>query len=437
MDHRNAFAASLHKGTSLGFLEETKDVRTSSWRVADIPQELLNRQVEITGPVDRKMIINGLNSKAMVYMADFEDSQSPTWSGVMEGQINLYDAVRKEITFTNPQGKEYKLNPEIALLMVRPRGLHLDEKNVLFNGELVSASLFDFAYYFFHNVHECLKQERGIYFYIPKLEHHQEAMFWQEVFAAAEKYFDLPQGTIRVTVLIETITAVFEMHEILYHLKNYCVGLNCGRWDYIFSYIKKQSHLEDKILPNRDQVNMGTHFLRSYSKLLIATCHKRGALAMGGMAAQIPIKNDEEKNDIALNKVREDKEREAQTGHDGTWVAHPGLVGMVKRIFSNWVSNGNQLNKMLPEADEITSSDLLAVPEGEITLAGMKDNIEVSIHYLAAWFSGNGCVPINNLMEDLATAEISRAQLWQWVHRREAKLSDGQAITKEFFEKNI
>ncbi len=440
LNDRKKFDEKIKNGKNLDFLAETKDIRDADWRVSPIPADLLNRKVEITGPVDRKMIINGLNSGAMVYMADFEDSQSPTWSGMINGQVNLYDAVRRDIDFTNKQGKRYELKEKTALLLVRPRGLHLEEKNVLFKDKVVPASLFDFAYYFCSNVEEWLKQGKGIYFYLPKLEHYQEAKFWQEVFQASEEYFNLPTGTIKVTVLIETITAVFQMHEILHAFKDYCVGLNCGRWDYIFSYIKKQSHLSDKILPDRSEVNMSTPFLRSYSKLLIDTCHQRGVLAMGGMAAQIPIKNDEEKNQTALEKVRQDKEREAKTGHDGTWVAHPGLVPLAKDIFSSYISGDNQLTKRIPEAKEITADDLLETPKREmakITLDGLQNNIKVSLHYLAAWLSGNGCVPINYLMEDLATAEIARAQLWQWLHHENVYLDSGEEINQVFFEEEF
>ncbi len=437
LKNRKNFNLNIKNGEKLNFIKETKGIRNGKWEAKPIPKELLNRKVEITGPVDRKMIINGLNSKAMVYMADFEDSQSPTWEGIIEGQVNLYDAVRKQIDFVNQAGKEYKLNQEIAELLVRVRGLHMFEKHVEYLGQEVPAGLFDFAFYFFHNVAERLKQGKGLYLYLPKLEHYQEARFWKEVFEAAEDYFDLERGTIKVTVLIETITAVFEMDEIIYELQDYCVGLNCGRWDYIFSFIKQQYHLEDKVLPHRDFVNMGTPFLRAYSKLLIDTCHKRGVLAMGGMAAQIPVKGDEEKNELALNKVRADKEREASTGHDGTWVAHPGLVGLALKIFDDHIPGDNQLSKRLSEVEDITNHDLLAIPDGEITLEGFRNNLEVSLHYLAAWVSGNGCVPINHLMEDLATAEIARSQIWQWIHNPATTFSNGDKISLDLFNEEL
>ncbi|BBM89065.1 malate synthase A [Spirochaetota bacterium] len=427
----------IDKGTFPDFLSQTKEIRENlDWKVKSPPPDLEDRRVEITGPVDRKMIINGLNSGAKVYMADFEDSQSPTWSGMMAGQQNLYDAVRRTITFKNPAGKEYLLRPsdELAVLIVRPRGLHLDEANITLNGKPIAGAFVDFALYAFHNAKETLNQGTGPYFYIPKLESHEEARLWANLFTSAEEYLGLKKSTFRATVLIETITAAFEMEEILYELRDYCVGLNCGRWDYIFSYIKKFAKYPEFILPNRDQVTMGVHFLASYSKLLIQTCHKRNAHAMGGMAAQIPIKNDIEANNAAIEKVRLDKKREVINGHDGTWVAHPGLVPIALEIFEKHMPGKNQKSKSI-DNEPITAADLLKVPKGTITYSGVLNNIRVAIHYMAAWISGTGCVPINNLMEDMATAEIARAQLWQWLHLGNIKTNDGQEINEQLIDK--
>lgn len=422
----------VDSGIKLDFLKETEATRQGNWKVSQIPQDLQDRRVEITGPVDRKMIINGLNSRAKVYMADFEDSQSPYFNDMLDGQVNLYDAVRRKIKFKNPDGKEYHLNNNPAVLIVRPRGLHLNEKHVTYKGSLVSGSLFDFAFYVFHNAQEALSRGTGPYFYIPKLENHYEARFWANIFHETEKYLDLTDGTIKATVLIETITAVFEMDEIIYELRNYIAGLNCGRWDYIFSFIKKFHKFPEFVLPNRDQVGMGVHFLKSYSLLLIKTCHRRGIHAMGGMAAQIPIKSNETLNKIAFEKVRIDKEREVENGHDGTWVAHPGLVPVAMEIFNRLMPNSNQINKQLDV--NITAEDLLKVPEGNITMEGFIGNMKASLHYTAAWVSGNGCVPYNHLMEDLATAEISRSQLWQWIHHN-CKLDDGTEINTSLYHK--
>ncbi len=417
------------------FLPESQAIREGDWTVAPIPADLEDRRVEITGPVDRKMIINALNSGANVFMADFEDSHAPTWEGTLQGQVNLRDAVDRTITFTNPAGKFYQLNPETATLLVRPRGWHLEEKHVVLGDQPMSASLFDFGLFFFHNARNLMSRGTGPYFYLPKLESHQEARLWNDVFVLAQQELGIPQGTIRATVLIENILAAFEMDEILYQLKDHSAGLNCGRWDYIFSAIRKFRNHPDFLLPDRSEVTMTTHFMRSYSLLLIQTCHKREIHAMGGMAAQIPIKNDPEANETALAKVRADKQREVQDGHDGTWVAHPGLVAVAREIFDQHMPSPNQIDRKRDDV-QITTGDLLRVPEGQITEAGLRTNIDVGIQYLASWLSGNGCVPLYNLMEDAATAEISRAQLWQWLHNR-GTLSDGQNITPELLKKML
>jgi malate synthase len=414
------------------FLPETKNIRESDWKVAPIPAPLQDRRVEITGPVDRKMTINALNSGAKVFMADFEDSLSPTWDGVMDGHINMHDYARRELDYTSPEGKSYKLNDTIATLIVRPRGWHLEEKHVLYKGKPISGSLFDFGMYFYLSAQKLIENGTGPYFYIPKLESHEEAKLWADVFAYSEERIGLAKGTIKATVLIETIMAAFEMDEILHALKDYCVGLNCGRWDYIFSFIKKFSKHKEFVLPERAQVTMTTHFLRSYSKLLIKTCHRRGAFAMGGMAAFIPVKNDEAANDKAFNAVRTDKEREAGDGHDGTWVAHPALVPVAKEVFDRLMKGPNQVDRQLNDVD-VKATDLLKVAEGGISENGLRNNISVAIQYMAAWLKGNGCVPIFNLMEDAATAEISRSQIWQWIHH-ERTLDDGRAITLELYK---
>ncbi len=409
------------------FPTETATIRGSDWRVAEIPPDLLDRRVEITGPVDRKMIINALNSGARVFMADFEDSSAPSWDNMIDGQVNLCDAVNRNIDFTHPaSGKTYQLNQEPAVLMVRPRGLHLPEDHCLVDGESVSASLIDFALYLFHNHKALAEQGTGPYFYLPKLEHYAEAAWWNEVIDYAEDALGLKRGTVKVTVLIETLHAGFQMDEILYELREHIVGLNCGRWDYIFSYIKALCRHADRVLPDRAEVTMAVGFLSAYSKLLIKTCHRRGALAMGGMAAQIPIKGDAEANAAALAKVRADKQREAGNGHDGTWVAHPALIPVALEVFDEHMSGANQLDKQLDL--EISRADLLSVPEGQVSERGVRENIAVAIQYIAAWLSGNGCVPINHLMEDAATAEISRAQLWQWARYERGVLPDGRDI---------
>jgi malate synthase len=408
------------------FLQETASIREADWSVAPIPDDLRDRRVEITGPVDRKMIINGLNSGASVFMADFEDSNAPTWRNNVEGQINLREAVGRTIRFTSPEGKQYELGDRVATLMVRPRGWHLDEKHVLVDGEPIAGALFDFGLFFFHNASRLMRNGTGPYFYLPKLESHLEARLWNEVFLFSQLELGIPRGTIRATVLIETILAAFEMDEILWELREHSAGLNCGRWDYIFSFIKKMRNHPDFVLPNRALVTMDRDFLNAYVQLLIETCHRRGIHAMGGMAAQIPIKGDPEANEKALEKVRQDKLREVRAGHDGTWVAHPGLVPVAREIFDAHMPGPNQIDRR-PGAS-ITAADLLKVPAGPITEEGLKWNIDVGIRYLMAWLQGTGCVPIYNLMEDAATAEICRTQVWQWI-RHGACLADGRKVT--------
>jgi len=415
------------------FLKSTADVRDADWRVGPIPRDLVDRRVEITGPVDRKMVINALNSGAQVYMADFEDSHAPTWRGTIEGQINLRDAARGSIEFKTGE-KHYKLNPTTATLMVRPRGWHLVERHVTVDGEPISGALFDFGLFFFHNAKALLAKGSGPYFYLPKLESHLEARLWNDVFVAAQEALGIPRGTIRATVLIETIPAAFEMDEILYELRDHSAGLNCGRWDYIFSFIKKFRSRPNFVLPDRARVTMDRHFLKSYVDLLIRTCHRRGIHAMGGMAAQIPIKGDAAANTKALDKVWQDKIREVHAGHDGTWVAHPGLVPVASGAFASLAAS-HQLS-VLREDVHVAPRDLLTVPDGEITEAGLRTNVDVGIQYLESWLRGVGCVPIYNLMEDAATAEISRSQVWQWV-RHGAHLSNGRAVTQGLVESII
>jgi malate synthase len=410
------------------FLPETAALREAQWRVAEIPQDLLDRRVEITGPVDRKMIINALNSGARVYMADFEDSHAPTWVGTLEGQRNLFDAVRRNIDYISPEGKHYRLGEQLATLMVRPRGWHLPEKHLEVHGSPIPAALFDFGLFFFHNARELIARGTGPYFYLPKLESHLEARLWNRVFEFSQDQLGIPRGTVRATVLIETIPAAFEMDEILYELREHVTGLNCGRWDYIFSFIKKFRNRGELVLPERGQVGMTTHFLHSYSRLLIKTCHRRGAFAMGGMAAQIPVKGDPAANDDAFTKVEADKQREAGDGHDGTWVAHPGLVPLAMRVFDQHLSGPNQLDRRLEEV-QVSAGDLLRVPQGSITEPGLRNNLYVAVSYLGTWLDGQGAVPIHNLMEDAATAEIARAQLWQWIRHDQGVLDDGRRIT--------
>jgi malate synthase len=428
---RDERQAAIDAGQMPDFLPATREVRESDWRVCEAPADLRDRRVEITGPTDRKMIINALNSGANVFMADCEDSLTPTWANVINGQINLRDAVNRTIELES-NGKRYVLGDDTATLIVRPRGWHLPEKHIVIDGEPLPAALVDFGLYLMHNAGELEKRGTGPYFYLPKLESHQEARLWNDVFRFAEERGAVGPGRIRVTVLIETILAAFEMDEILYELKDYIVGLNCGRWDYIFSFIKKFCRYPDFVLPDRADVTMTTHFLRSYSQLLIKTCHRRGAWAIGGMAAQIPIRGDRDANESAIARVRADKEREAGDGHDGTWVAHPGLVPVAREIFDEHVPGPNQLDR-LREDVEVDAVDLLQVPRGRITEQGLRDNIGVAVRYMSAWLSGNGCVPINHLMEDAATAEISRAQLWQWIHHPTGILDEGRNITAELF----
>ena len=433
LQQREAKKDAISCGWRPHFLPETSSIRLGSWKVAPVPEDLRDRRVEITGPVDRKMIINALNSGAKVFMADFEDANSPTWTNCIEGQLNLRDAVNGSISFFDAaKNKSYFLQDQIATLMVRPRGWHMEEVHLRVDGEPLSGSLVDFGLFFFHNARQLLANGSGPYFYLPKLENHHEARLWNEVFVFAQSYLGLPLGTIKATVLIETILASFELDEILYELRDHSAGLNCGRWDYIFSYIKKFGSDPAFLVPDRAQVTMTSPFMTAYSQLVIKTCHRRGAHAMGGMAAQIPIKDNPEANAAALDKVRADKKREATAGHDGTWVAHPGLVPVAMEVFDEFMPGPNQLH-VLREDVQVREADLLAVPHGTITEAGLRNNIEVGIRYLASWLCGNGCVPIFNLMEDAATAEISRTQVWQWLHHPEARLEDGREITPDLF----
>jgi malate synthase len=434
---RDARATRLKNGELPQFLLETAHIRQADWTVAPLPHDLQDRRTEITGPVDRKMVINALNSGAKVFMADFEDANSPTWANTTLGQLNLLEANKRTIRLEAGE-KMYRLGDNLATLKVRPRGWHLEERHARLHGVAVSGSFFDFGIYFFNNVRVLLERGSAPYFYLPKLESHLEARLWNDVFVFAQDELGIPQGTIRATVLIETILASFEMEEILYELRHHSSGLNCGRWDYIFSFIKKLGHDPRFVLPDRAKVTMATQMMRSYSKLAIQTCHKRQAPAIGGMSAFIPVKNDPEANDKAFLQVRLDKEREAGDGHDGTWVAHPGLVPVALEVFNRLMPTPNQIGK-IPEV-QILESDLLTVPQEAITRAGLEMNVSVALQYLEAWLRGAGAVPINNLMEDAATAEISRAQLWQWVHHA-VKLEDGQTVTRalvlETIEKHL
>lgn len=419
----------IDRGELPHWLAETRSVREGSWQVLPVPDDLQNRRVEITGPVDRKMVINALNSGANCYMADFEDSHAPTWAGTLDGQLNLQEAVRGTIEYRSPEGKEYRLNQCTATLLVRPRGWHLPEKHVLVDGQLASASLFDFALYFFHNARYRMLHDSGVYFYLPKLEHYLEARLWNDVFIRAQELLEIPQGTIKATVLIEHILASFQMEEILYELRHHSAGLNCGRWDYLFSYIKTFARRSEFLVPDRAQVTMTVPFMRAYALNCIRTCHKRGAFAMGGMAAYIPVKSDPVANEQALQKVREDKRREATDGHDGTWVAHPGLVAIAREEFDRVLGEqSNQIERQRTDV-KVTESQLLEVPQGTITEEGLRTNIRVGIQYLEAWLGGLGCVPLYNLMEDAATAEISRTQVWHWVHHPHGVLTDGRKVT--------
>ena len=433
---RNERQARLDAGAKLDFLPDTKAIRDGDWSVAPLPKDLLDRRVEITGPPDRKMVINALNSGASCFMADFEDSCTPTWANLIEGQTNLRDAVAGTIGFSDPaSGRQYKLNDKTAVLLVRPRGWHLPEKHIVVDGRAMSGALFDFGLFFFHNARALVDKGSGPYFYLPKIESHLEAKLWNSVFLHAQEALGLPVGTIKATVLIETIPAAFEMDEILYQLRKHSAGLNCGRWDYIFSFIKKFRNQPWAVMPDRALVTMTTHFLRSYSQLLIKTCHRRQVHAMGGMAAQIPIKDDPVANGAAIDKVVADKEREAGDGHDGTWVAHPGLVPIAKAVFDKLMPEANQIARQRQDVN-VGAADLLQVPSGPITEAGLRMNINIGLGYIEAWLRGTGCVPLHNLMEDAATAEISRAQVWQWL-KHGAKMVDGQAIDRALVERLI
>jgi malate synthase len=421
-------------GALPNFLTSTTHVRESTWRVAPAPADLNDRRVEITGPVDRKMMINALNSGAQVFMADFEDSCSPTWQNIIEGQANLQDAVRRTLSFTNPDGRQYSLNDRIATLVVRPRGWHLVEKHVLIDGMAVSASLFDFGLYFFHNAIRLFANGSAPYFYLPKLESHLEARLWNDVFNAAQDALSIPRGTIRATVLIETILAAFEMDEILYELKDHAAGLNAGRWDYIFSVIKKFAHRADFVMPNRSDVTMGAPFMSAYTDLLVKTCHRRGAHAIGGMAAFIPSRRDAEVTDRALARVREDKQRESAKGFDGTWVAHPDLVPIAREEFDRTLAGKPHQKHVLRDDVTVGAEQLLDVriANAAITRVGIENNIDVALQYLDAWLRGTGAVAIHNLMEDVATAEIARAQLWQWrVHN--SRTADGAVMSAALY----
>ncbi len=431
---RDERQARLDAGALPDFLPETKHVRDGDWKVAPIPADLLDRRVEITGPTDRKMVINALNSGAKVFMADFEDANAPTWANQIEGQINLKDRWAGKIDFTDPtSGKDYKLTARPAVLLVRPRGWHLPEDHLVVDGHSMAGGLFDFGLYFFVNVKTLLANGTGPYFYLPKLESHLEARLWNEVFTHAEETLGVPVGTIKATVLIETLPAAFEMDEIIYELRDHMAGLNCGRWDYIFSFIKTLRNKPEFLLPDRGQVDMGRAFLKAYSELLIKTCHRRGAFAMGGMAAQIPDRRNEEINRIAFEKVRADKEREAKAGHDGTWVAHPDLVPVAQEVFDRLMPQPNQLDKLRQDVS-VGQKELLEVHEGTRTEDGVRLNIRVGVQYIEAWLRGRGAVPLYNLMEDAATAEISRSQIWQQMHFN-AELEDGQKVTPELFDK--
>ncbi len=436
LDARQQLWKRLRAGGTLGFPQETAAQRKSEWRVASVPSDLQVRKVEITGPTDRKMIINALNSGASVYMADFEDANTPTWRNIIEGQANLIDAIERRIEFKNPDGRVYRLNDRTATLVVRPRGWHLDEKHFLVDGMPISGAVFDFGLYFFHNARRLLDKGSGPYFYLPKMESHREARLWAQIFQWAENELRIPHGSVKATVLVEVITLAFEMDEVLYELRDYSGGLNAGRWDYMFSLIKKFAGRPEFILPDRAQVTMTVPFMRAYTELLVQTCHRRGALALGGMAAYIPSRRDAKVNEVALSKVSEDKVREATDGFDGTWVAHPDLVPTAMTEFDRVLGQRkNQLDRMRPEVTT-TADQLLDVriPGSSITDAGLRTNVSVGIQYLASWLRGTGAAAINNLMEDAATAEISRSQVWQWVHHG-SKLAEGQTVTRELVRK--
>jgi malate synthase len=435
LQRRHAVHAEIADGRAPEFLPETKHIRMGEWQVAPTPPDLADRRVEITGPTDRKMLINALNSGARVFMADHEDALSPTWENVTVGQRNLQDAVRRTITFENPDGRVYTLNDQTATLLVRPRGWHLVERHVTVDGEPISASLFDFGLYFFHNARELIARGSGPYFYLPKMESHLEARLWNDVFTAAQQTLGIPHGTVRATVLIETILAAFEMEEILYELRDHAAGLNAGRWDYIFSLIKIMKDSPNHILPDRAEVTMAVPFMSNYAQLLVKTCHKRGAMAIGGMAAFIPTRRDEAANQLAFAKVTEDKTREANAGFDGTWVAHPGLVPVATEVFDQVL--GDRPNQKERQRDDVnvTGAELLdtRIPGAKITDAGLRTNVSVALQYLDNWLRGNGAAAINNLMEDAATAEISRAQIWQWIHHHQ-RTAEGNPITVDWYK---
>ena len=437
LKQRTAFQARIDQGQLPDFLQDTVDIREGSWKVMGIPNDLQDRRVEITGPTDRKMVINALNANVKVFMADFEDSMSPAWDKVLDGQINLRDAILGTISYSNPEnGKVYELNEDPAVLICRVRGLHLPEKHVLFADKIIPGCLFDFALYFFNNYKALLAKGSGPYFYLPKLQSYQEAKWWSDVFHFTEEYFGLHTGTIKATVLIETLPAVFQMDEILFSLKEHIVGLNCGRWDYIFSYIKTLKKHPDRVLPDRQVVTMDKSFLNAYSRLLIYTCHRRGAFAMGGMAAFIPAKDPQE-NAAVLEKIQRDKRLEANNGHDGTWVAHPGLADTAMAVFDEVLAGRkNQLDVSRMADAPITANELLEPCEGERTEQGMRHNIRVALQYIEAWISGNGCVPIYGLMEDAATAEISRASIWQWIQQGKT-LDNGKVVSKDLFREYL
>ena len=426
----------IDAGEMPDFLPETRHIREGDWKIASIPDDLQDRRVELTGPPDTKMTINALNSGAKTWMADFEDANCPMWRNMLESQYNLREAINRSITFDDPvSGKHYELNDEVAVLIARPRGWHLPEKHMIVDGKEVSASIFDFGLYFFHNAKTLIEMGSGPYFYLPKMESHLEARLWNDIFVMAQDELGIPQGTIKATVLIETILATFEMDEILYELREHSAGLNCGRWDQIFSYLKRFRN-KDTLLPDRAQITMTTPFMRAYTLLAVKTCHKRGAHAIGGMAQQIPMPDDPEWNEQAFQAVREDKEREANDGHDGSWVAHPGTIEVAKEVFDEIMPQPNQIDKQRPDVNP-TAVELLEHPKGNITEEGFRSNISVGIQYLASWLAGRGAVPVFKLMEDTATAEISRSQVWQWIHHPRGAFDDGTEITKELFRETL
>ena len=435
LEKRKEFQERIDAGEMPDFLPETREIREGDWRVAPVPEDLQDRRVEITGPPDRKMLINALNAGASTYMTDLEDANCPTWHNMLESQANLRDAVNQTISFDDPEtGKRYEVGDNPAVLIVRPRGWHLTEKHMLVDGKPVPGSLFDVGLYFFHNAQNLIDRGSGPYFYLPKMEHHPEARLWNDVFDLAQDELGIPRGTIKATALLETFPAAFEMEEILYELREHSAGLNAGRWDYIFSYIKTFRNREGFVLPDRAMVTMTVPFMRAYTQLLIRTCHRRRAHAIGGMAAQIPIRDDPEANEQAFAKVREDKKREANDGNDGTWVAHPALVPVAKEVFDAVMPQPNQLDKLREDVD-VAAADLYEPIKGEITEAGLRNNVSVGIQYLGAWLAGRGAVPVFNLMEDAATAEISRTQVWQWIHHDEGILDDGTEVTEDLFRR--